>query len=377
MSKSKWRIGLHALHLASATSKTASGNFHHVLRLARELNQLDELELFVVTEPAYLEDFAAFVPVERLVVCQSARPTWFERELHVARFCDELALDIYHQPFGQLPLFASARALVMGVADLNFKDVPTGSIKRIYKELTYFWSILRAHEIVVISKFTKSRVSACYPWASRKLAVVYHGADGGMGLTEREMPHLKHKKFWLCFGHAPNKNLGVVIEAFLSLGKQGNDSTVLAVVGDNAYTRGLADEFLARGAAMDRIIFHAKVDSAELRWLYRHAVALVFPSRYEGFGLPAAEAMSMGCPAILSTIPALREVGGEAALYCEIDDFDGLAQQMDRLLRDEELRARLSYLGVEQARNFTWNEAARKTLALYERACPMETGRAI
>jgi glycosyltransferase involved in cell wall biosynthesis len=105
-----------------------------------------------------------------------------------------------------------------------------------------------------------------------------------------------------------------------------------------------------------------QVNDAELRALYEHALALVFPSRYEGFGLPPIEAMMCGCPVIISDQPALVEVGSDAALRCGMDDVTGLAQLMREVDGRPELRAKLSAAGRARAGQFTWTAAARRLL---------------
>jgi glycosyltransferase involved in cell wall biosynthesis len=104
------------------------------------------------------------------------------------------------------------------------------------------------------------------------------------------------------------------------------------------------------------------VNDRELRALYEHALALVFPSRYEGFGLPPIEAMMCGCPVIISDQPALVEVGGGATLGCGMDDVAGLARLMRELHENDALRGKLAAAGRERAARYTWAAAARRLL---------------
>ena len=106
------------------------------------------------------------------------------------------------------------------------------------------------------------------------------------------------------------------------------------------------------------------VSDAELRALYEHALGLVYPSRYEGFGLPALEAMMLGCPVVISEQPALVEVCGEAALRCGMDDVDRLASHMHALATDSNLRVSLAAKGRTRAQRFTWEATAKVLLDL-------------
>ena len=117
------------------------------------------------------------------------------------------------------------------------------------------------------------------------------------------------------------------------------------------------------------------MDDETLDGLYRAATCFVLPSLAEGFGLPVLEAMVRGTPVCCSEIGALREVAGDAALYFDPNDVDSIANALQRVLDDAELRARLSRLGRERARRFAWTETAAATLASYERALAAETTR--
>lgn len=102
----------------------------------------------------------------------------------------------------------------------------------------------------------------------------------------------------------------------------------------------------------------------ELARLYRTATCLLFPSFYEGFGLPALEAMAHGCPVVASNIPALREVCGDAALYCNPNDSRGIAEKIRLVARDRQVRERLRRNGLIRAKKFSWEESVRQTFAV-------------
>jgi len=110
------------------------------------------------------------------------------------------------------------------------------------------------------------------------------------------------------------------------------------------------------------------VGADQLEVLYRDAVAYLFPSRFEGFGLPVLEAMARGCPVVCSDIPVLREVGGGAALYVDTLDPDVVASTVRRLLADEALRGSLAVAGIERAKRFSWDRVAEATMAVLSRA---------
>jgi glycosyltransferase involved in cell wall biosynthesis len=119
----------------------------------------------------------------------------------------------------------------------------------------------------------------------------------------------------------------------------------------------------------DRVLCAGTVPADHLRCLYSHADLFVFPSRYEGFGLPVLEAMACGVSVITSNATALPEVAGDAAILINPEDPEELAEAMIRVLEDKSLRETLQEKGIERAREFTWAQTARQTLAVYHEVC--------
>jgi glycosyltransferase involved in cell wall biosynthesis len=172
--------------------------------------------------------------------------------------------------------------------------------------------------------------------------------------------------FFLSVGaHDARKNLGVLHRAMALLHERGETVPLVQCgPGVKAGSDGKVAPWL-RAAGY--------VSDAELATLYRRATALVFPSRYEGFGLPVAEAMLMGGCVICSSASSLPEVGGEAALYFPWESAEALASQMTALLRDPALRDRHAAMGPAQAAKFSWARCARETLAVFDEVAASRT----
>ncbi|HHI02617.1 MAG TPA: glycosyltransferase family 1 protein, partial [candidate division Zixibacteria bacterium] len=114
------------------------------------------------------------------------------------------------------------------------------------------------------------------------------------------------------------------------------------------------------------VILAGHLEDAELIGLYRNALLFVYPSLYEGFGLPPLEAMACGCPAVVSKTASLPEVCGDAAFYVDPYDTDDIARGMEALINDKALRQRLIQKGKEQARRYDWGLSARKMLDILD-----------
>jgi glycosyltransferase involved in cell wall biosynthesis len=162
----------------------------------------------------------------------------------------------------------------------------------------------------------------------------------------------------------PRKGLDTLIAAYGTLASEISHKLVIA--GKRGwYTEPLFKQVEALGLGK-RVHFTDYVADEDLPWLYNLADLFAFPSRYEGFGLPPLEAMACGVPVVCSNAASLPEVAGQAAVLVQPDDVEGLATAMLRVLRDSALQAEMRARGLERARLFTWDEAARRTAAVYE-----------
>jgi glycosyltransferase involved in cell wall biosynthesis len=219
----------------------------------------------------------------------------------------------------------------------------------------------RALRTATVSEFSRREIGNWYGVDASAMTVCYVGADhiakvvadnsivGRLGLTGR--------KFFLCVGGAGTKNRETVIAAILKAGL-ADTCVVFTGVSD-------AKIFAAKGKPIpDGVINAGFVSDPELRALYGHALAVVAPSRYEGFGLPPVEAMVCGCPAIISNTPAMVEICGDAALQCGADDIDELARLLRLVHDDPERRAALVAAGRARSARFTWEATARSLLDL-------------
>jgi glycosyltransferase involved in cell wall biosynthesis len=163
------------------------------------------------------------------------------------------------------------------------------------------------------------------------------------------------------------KNIARLFEAYVRLSDQ-HPALTLVIGGKRQWQTGEIDTTLRRLDLMDHVHYTGYIDDRDLPALYSAAEVFVFPSLYEGFGLPVIEAMSCGTPVVTSNVSSLPAVAGGAALTVDPLDVDGLAHAIDRVLTDTALDMELRRHGLERAAQFTWEVAARSTLAIYEMA---------
>jgi glycosyltransferase involved in cell wall biosynthesis len=215
-----------------------------------------------------------------------------------------------------------------------------------------------AHSLTV-SEFSRREIGRWYGVDVSRMQVCYVGADHILRVvpdnTIIERLGLAGRKFFLGVGVSKNKNTGAIIEAFR---RAGLDDALLVLTGQRY-------EWIdgeQKQVSMEGLRHAGYVSDAELRALYEHALAIVSPSHYEGFGLPPVEAMLCGCPSIISNSSAMVEICGDAAMTCDADDIDELARLMRIMHDDPERRAAMSAAGRARASRFTWKSTARMLL---------------
>lgn len=219
--------------------------------------------------------------------------------------------------------------------------------------------------LVTVSAFSRQRLALALGVPEGRFAVV-PGAGEHLDRIAADLSVLRahaldRRPFLLAVGSRnPTKNLERLLESWRSIGQA--DLPLVLVGGANARVFGRAGANLGEADVIDL----GPVDDPTLKALYQHALALVFPSLYEGFGLPLLEAMHCGCPVAASSAPALRESGGDAALYFEPSSAQSIAQALRRLIEQPALRDELRSRGRARAAQFGWDASARALLGAIE-----------
>ncbi len=163
----------------------------------------------------------------------------------------------------------------------------------------------------------------------------------------------------------PRKNLPTLLRAFRGLRDKYKSPASLVIVGNRGWLADEVDRTIAELNLGDAVRFLGGIPNDELVYLYNAATAFVFPSFYEGFGLPPLEAMACGTPVITSNVSSLPEVVGDAAMLINPEDVDALTVAMARVLSDEKIQREMRDKGLKRAQAFSWERAASETLAVY------------
>lgn len=254
------------------------------------------------------------------------------------------------------PLLAPRRPFVATVHDAAVAR-GYGSGRYDYKRLVQPWAVRHARAVVAVSAFARDEALRCFGATLSRVSVIHSGP--GLEAAAPRTSRATDEPYLLFVGTLrENKNLRFLISAYERAGVEAQ----LVLVGRPGQGQ-LSDALTHRG---DRVRVVTNADDQEVDRLYRGATALVLPSRYEGFGFTALEAMARGCPVLASDIPAVREVSGSGALLLPLDDESAWADAIRRVTREEPLRADLRNRGALTAARYSWLETARAVCRVLE-----------
>jgi glycosyltransferase involved in cell wall biosynthesis len=231
-------------------------------------------------------------------------------------------------------------------------------------------SVRAAARVIAISDFTKQDLVQRCGLPPEKIVVVALAAGANFTLlpeaAARPLLAGIREPFILAVGNLePRKNLATLIEAFAELVRQHAFAGQLVIAGKAKYRGEDAAGVVARLGLKGRVVLTGFVDDATLRLLYNRAALFVYPSLYEGFGLPLLEAMACGCPVVASNATAIPQTAGDAAILVDPTSVAALVAAMARVVGDAELARRMSIEGKAQAARFSWTRTAELTRAVY------------
>ncbi len=305
------------------------------------------------------------------IIGVDAPPYTLAEQIRLARALARENLDLIHHPHYAAPVMGRT-PMVATIHDLIHQLFPEMCPSRMAWRVSWFMArrtARRARLLLTVSEHSRRDIVAHLGVSPEKVRLTYNALPPGWGegvssTLPPEMDVAGGAPYFLYVGnHKRHKNIPLLLEAFMMLRKQ-SDGVRLVLTGAR---NGLENE-LARFRLGDEVAFLGDVSHEALQGVYASACALVFPSKYEGFGYPPLEAMGCGTPAIVSDAASLPEVVGEAGVIVPEGEVGPLRDEMRRMLNDEAHRKRLSEKSLERAKKFSWRELAEGTLRAYEEA---------
>jgi glycosyltransferase involved in cell wall biosynthesis len=367
------RIGIDA----HAIGSRLTGNETYIKNLIEALADVDRENSYVLffTRPDIANEWTDRYPNFRVHLVRPHSPYIripFGFPLAVSRS----RADLLHVQYTAPPW--CPKPVVATIHDISFEHFPEFFTpkERFFFKRTIPYTAHRAVKVLTGSEYSRQDLVRTYPVAPEKIVLTPYGIEGRFQpVSDPAQIEAVRKKYGIQRGYLltvgnlqPRKNLGRLIKAYTHLrGRPDGMRQQLVIVGKRAWLSHSIFDEARRSSYVEDIIFTDYVSEEDLIALYSGATAFVYPSIFEGFGLPVLEAMACGAPVITSNTSSLPEVVGDAGIMIDPYDEQALVKAIQQVVSDAELRARLSESGLAQARKFSWRKTAELTLAVYEK----------
>ncbi|MFZ2193370.1 MAG: glycosyltransferase family 1 protein [Candidatus Moraniibacteriota bacterium] len=328
------------------------------------------------------ENFDEYIPQNKNFKKVLADYPWysFSEQIFFPRLLRRYDLDLMHFPHFNVPIFYRKR-FVVTVHDLiliHFPTIKNSTLNPVFYKIKFLayrlainFALKYSEKIITVSNFTKNDILNNYKKiSSKKIRVTHEACDDYCMLSPNKDEEIIEKygiikPYIIYIGNAyPHKNLERLVNAFYELRKtQKGLSLVLVGKKDYFYLR--LENFVKK-KKIENVVFSDYVPDYHLDILQHNAAAYVFPSLYEGFGLPPLEAMAKGVPVVSSDHPCMKEILGESAYFFDGKSEKAIRTAIEEVLTNEELRTRLIREGYQQIRKYNWKKMAQETLEIYK-----------
>lgn len=384
MQPAEYHIGLNAHLLTAQAGYRSAGISGYIANLLRALPAADpalRYTVFAGPQAALPADSRLRVrrsawrterPLARILWEQIAQPLALERDRP----------DLVHQLAFVAPVLAR-RPFVVTVYDLSFVHFPERlpPARRRYLRLLTRWSCQRARRVIAISRSTAADLTATFGLSPERIDVAVPGVDEAFHpLPRAEIEAFRARaglpdRFLLYLGTLePRKNLPLLLRAYAALPASDRSAAPLVLAGARGWMVDAIDRALDEHDLRGSVRLPGYVPAQDLPLWYNAAEALVYPSLFEGFGLPVIEAMACGIPALVADTSSLPEAVGDMGVCLPPDDAAAWTNALAHTLHDTVWRAEAGQRGRERAREFTWARTAAQTVASYRRALGLPVG---
>ena len=394
------RIGIDCRTILNSKSSERAGVAHYSYYLLKHILEIDKNNEYILflshgqTLPKEL--FARNVKVVNF--SKKIFP-FIHSHYSVAQEIKNQHLNIYHSLSGILPLFFKGKSIIT-VADLSMYVNPQWfSPKKIFGD--FFWrkilipkSIKKANRIIAVSENTKKDILRFFPIQEKKILVIHNGLERE-NISDNKVKevlekfNLIGKKYFLFIGTVePRKNIINIIKAFeeflytphpsargghplpqgereKSEGEINKEEYFFVIAGGLGWKYEPMLDAIKNSTVNSQIKYIGYISAEEKISLLKNTLCFVWPSLYEGFGLPILEAMACGAPVITSNTSSIPEVAGNASIMIDPNDMPALSQAMARVAHNENEQKKLRLLGIERVKSFSWEKTSQETLEAY------------
>lgn len=341
--------------------------FANIIEEIKHNNEFDYLLGVANSQNFYIKNEKAFLnnPLANyLLKSEYGFRTFKANELYCKYLLKQNNFDIFHPTYYN-PYFLKdlKKPMVTTIHDMTYERLPE-----------YFWvqdpltahkriSAQRADKIIAISETTKKDLLTYLEVDESKVEVIYHGIDIDSPLQLEDVKNLPADYLFFVGDRGGYKNFYLMLDAFAILSKK-HPNLHLVLSGGGKLVG--ADVEIINRLKLDNKVHHRQVNDAQLNYLYKKALLFIYPSLYEGFGLPILEAFRANCPILLSDTECFREIAQDSAAFFNRYSLEDLTQQIDNLISQEGLRADLLAKGAKRLQDFPIQKSMQQTLNLYK-----------
>ncbi len=344
----------------------------YTINLIEQFLKLDEEDefLFIYNNKKFLGSYANYPHVKEIAVEAPSKLIW--DQIVIPRIIKKEKADLVFNPKLSIPIFTKARKVLMihGAEQFAVKSAFKW-YDRIYVQIMMPLYARAADKVLTTTRLGIEDLSKYLHLPKEKFIFVHEGVHERFRvLSNPELQRVKEKYnlpdrfIFFIGGLTPLKNFRRVVEAFDLLNESIN--VKLVVVGFKRFKFEKAMKVAQRPEEKDKIIFPGFVPDEDLPAFYNLAELLIFPSLYEGFGLPVLEAFACGCPVVTTKTGCTKEVTGDAALLADPYNANDIAEKMKKILLEPSVKKELVQKGFERVKNFSWEKTAKCTLKLFK-----------
>jgi glycosyltransferase involved in cell wall biosynthesis len=347
----------------------------YIRNLLRQLSRLDrETDFVILCRPEDREALASLGENFRPVP-ETAGNYSVAEQVKVPLALRREGVTLFHAPHYVLPPLVRCNSVVTihDCIHLMFPQYLPNRFALAYARASIGMAARRATRVLTVSESSKRDILRFVDTQPDKIDVIYNAYDERFGVEPREEDVVRvrerfqlHDEFVLYAGNVkPHKNVERLIQAFHLLRQRGLDHLKLVIIGDEVSRYAALRRAVHKHQLHQNVRFLGYLPEETLAVMYRLAGVFVFPSLYEGFGLPPLEAMASGTPVVTSNVSSLPEVAGDAAILVDPYDPAAIADGIETVLTDERVRREMRRKGLERARQFSWEASVRRVRDIY------------
>ncbi|MCX7871515.1 MAG: glycosyltransferase family 4 protein [bacterium] len=343
--------------------------------VAKGVYNLKEIDFKIVIREQDIDKFN-FAKKEDLIIMKninnSKQRNYVEQFVLPKMIYEKYPDAIIHYPDSMAPILSKNKVIIT-IHDLAFKTLKNEFTfeTKLWKNLITNLSVKKADKIIAITNFTKSEIEKYYPSAKEKIRVIYNGFNDfskdpiNEENLRKDFKSLISKPYILTVSTiSPRKNIDGLIKAFNLIKEQIPHNLIVA--GKNGWNYEHVFKFVEELNLKDRVIFTGAVTDDELKLLYKNADLFVYPSYYEGFGLPPLEAMACGCPTLVSNVASLPEVVGNEDMTFNPYDIEEIAEKINSNILNDKLKIDFINYGINRIMDYSWERASEEMIEFYK-----------